>query len=109
VPTKGTLKTYGLTVKEWGTILQSQGGVCAICKKLPFNGRLCIDHDHAPGWKKMPPEGRKLHIRGLVCFFCNHYYLARALTLARAQAVVTYLERYIAKLETHYGLGRKSS
>lgn len=50
------------------------------------------DHKHVKGWKAMPPEKRKLYVRGILCWFCNHSYLGRSMTLERARNVVKYLE-----------------
>ena len=94
VPSVATLKKYGLSEAEWAEILDRQGAVCAVCKKAPSTGRLCIDHDHAKGWKKMPPEKRKLFVRGLLCWVCNHYYLGRGISITKAENVVLYLKRY---------------
>jgi hypothetical protein len=94
VPSPATLAKYGLSEAEWRSIGERQGWVCAICKKEPTNGRLCIDHEHAKGWKKMPPEQRKLYVRGLLDWFCNHYYVGRGITIPKAQNVVTYLSNY---------------
>jgi hypothetical protein len=55
-PSKATLKKYGLSEDEWQKILTRQNGVCAVCEKVPTTGRLCIDHEHVKGWKKLPPE-----------------------------------------------------
>lgn len=93
-PSKATLKKYGLSQQEWLDLLQQQGGVCAVCKRVPDNGRLCTDHEHVKGWKKLAPEHRKLYVRGQLCFFCNHYYCSRAITVEKAKAVVAYLEAY---------------
>lgn len=93
-PSAKTLAKYGLTASDWDAILERQGGVCAICEMLPKSGRLNVDHDHARGWKKMPPEKRAKHVRGLACFFCNLYYLGRGITAKRAYNVLRYLERY---------------
>lgn len=94
VPTNQTLRRYGLTPAEWAMILLSQGGVCAICRKVPRTGRFNIDHDHVKGWKRMPAHERKLHVRGILCHFCNHYYVGRAITVAKAEAVVEYLRNH---------------
>lgn len=91
VPTLSTLRKYGLTQAEWIVIYRRQGGVCAVCRKLPTNGRLCTDHEHVKGWKKLPAEQRKRYVRGLLCWFCNHYYVSRSITVAKAKAVVEYL------------------
>ncbi len=94
LPSKETLKKYGLTSTEWLEMLAAQGGACAVCGKIPPNGRLCTDHEHVKGWKKMPPEQRKMYVRGMLCFFCNHYYCSRAITVSKAENVLTYLRRY---------------
>lgn len=93
-PSQKTLEKYGLTAQEWLAILEQQGGVCAVCKKAPTTGRLCIDHEHVKGWKKMPPEKRKLFCRGLLCFFCNLHYVGRGITVQRSRNVTEYLLRY---------------
>lgn len=94
VPSAATLKKYGLNEAEWRSILDRQGGVCAICKKEPTKGRLCIDHEHVAGWKKMPDDQRKRYVRGLLCWFCNHYYVGRCITIEKAANVVAYLTEY---------------
>lgn len=55
----GIKKKYGITQREYESILESQGGSCAICGK---NGgrRLDVDHHHESG-----------KIRGLLCIPCN--------------------------------------
>lgn len=93
-PSLATLKKYGLSESEWRALLDKQGGVCAVCKIEPSKGRLCIDHEHVKGWKKMPPEKRKLYVRGLLCWVCNHYYLGRGISIQKAQNVVLFLEDY---------------
>lgn len=62
-----TVAKYGLTPEAYGTMLLSQGGVCAICSgPQTAKGRggaakpLEIDHDHATG-----------EVRGLLCSGCN--------------------------------------
>lgn len=94
VPKDGTLRKYGLTRKEWVAIARRQGWVCFVCRKLPQNGRLCTDHEHVKGWKKMPPDERKRHVRGLLCFWCNSAYVGRAITLEKARNVALFLEQH---------------
>lgn len=57
-------KKYGITHAEFLSLLESQGGVCAICK-LPALGRggrnaFCVDHCHKTG-----------SVRGILCSNCN--------------------------------------
>lgn len=93
-PKLATLRRYGLTIEEWREILARQGNVCAVCRKMPPSGRLCVDHEHVPRWKKMPPEDRKRRVRGILCWTCNHYYVGRGITIQKAENVVDYLRRY---------------
>jgi Recombination endonuclease VII len=97
VPSAATLKKYGLTAEEWLKILADQNNVCFICQKYPSTGRLCVDHYHVPKWKSLPPEQRKLWIRGILCWFCNHSYVGRAITVQKAERVVQYLKEFEAK------------
>ena len=52
-------KTYGLTETDYKEMLESQGGVCAICN-THYDYHLHVDHDHSTG-----------DIRGLLCKDCN--------------------------------------
>lgn len=55
------IRKYGITLYEYGELLQSQEGVCAGCGQLPNKDiSLAVDHDHVTG-----------HIRGLLCDRCN--------------------------------------
>ena len=67
------MRRFGITLAEYGVILASQGGVCAICGEPPdgprnmrkggrnvFKARLVVDHNHATG-----------RVRGLLCGNCN--------------------------------------
>lgn len=59
-------------------MLQSQGGVCAICLK---EKALVIDHCHAT-----------MKVRGLLCHFCNtRLYLLESDWIKNAEA---YLDRH---------------
>lgn len=53
-------RTYGLAPGEYGRILASQEGRCAICGKRPRTRYLAVDHDHATN-----------RVRGLLCYVCN--------------------------------------
>ena len=53
---------YGITIDEYESILNEQGGVCAICKqKNPTKIReMALDHNHDTG-----------QVRGILCENCN--------------------------------------
>lgn len=54
-------RLYGMTVEKYNSLLESQGGVCAICKDTCSSGRrLGVDHNHDTG-----------EVRGLLCNNCN--------------------------------------
>jgi len=60
-------RKYGITLADYDTLLNKQGGVCAICGKAETHiyksGQikgLAVDHDHKAG-----------KVRGLLCFNCN--------------------------------------
>lgn len=96
-PLPATLRKYGLSLDDWEEILERQGRTCAICEKEPKTGRLVIDHEHVPRWKHMPPEKRRLFVRGAVCWWCNVSFLGRSITVKKARNVVSYLEEYAAR------------
>lgn len=52
------LKKFGLTLEDFETMVESQGGACAICSGIP--DQLCVDHCHDTG-----------KVRGLLCHRCN--------------------------------------
>lgn len=49
---------YGITLEQFEAILESQGGVCAVCKQ--GDKVFCVDHNH-----------KTLKIRGIICLNCN--------------------------------------
>lgn len=56
-------RLYGITIDEYDTMLESQCGVCAICKQpetIAKRFHLSVDHDHTTG-----------QVRGLLCHSCN--------------------------------------
>lgn len=99
VPTRATLKRYGLSLEEWERIANSQGRVCAICGGLPKSGSgiLHIDHFHLKGWKKLKPNERKKEVRGLCCYRCNSQFLRRGLTAELSMKVSDYLNKFEKK------------
>lgn len=98
IPSKATLRKYGLDSRAWLDLLESQGGVCAICKKVPQTGRFRTDHFHIKGWKKMKPEKRRLYVRGLTCWWCNKSYLGRGITIEKALNMAAYLQAFAVRM-----------
>jgi len=62
-------KTYGITLLEWQEMFRKQYYKCRIC--LTEHPRMCVDHIHIKGFKKMLPEEKKKYVRGILCFMCN--------------------------------------
>lgn len=75
-------RLYGLSRPEFLSMLDKQGGVCAICKKPGWNGKWPhIDHDHATG-----------RVRGILCSKCNPALGMIDDDPAIARAMAIYLE-----------------
>jgi len=58
-------KRYGITANEYDSMIEAQGGVCAICNTNTSGGRgpgsrLAVDHNHETG-----------QVRALLCSMCN--------------------------------------
>src|SRR3954468_21538370 len=94
ITTEASCKKYGLDQQGWLRILRDQGWKCPICDKPSGTGRYVVDHEHVKGFKKMLPEEKALYIRGICCWFCNHAYLGRGITIEKARNVVAYLVAY---------------
>lgn len=90
-PRQQTLKKYGLDKRGWMEILDRQGGVCAICKRVPSSGRFVVDHLHVQGYRRMKPEKKRVFVRGLLCTHCNRFYVAKGITIEKARAILDYL------------------
>lgn len=92
-PRPATLKKYGLSLNEWKNILAEQGYRCPICLNV-----LCkttnIDHFHQKQWSKLPPEKRKLYIRGVTCWYCNKNMLPKGITTLKVRRTLHYLEEF---------------
>ena len=103
IPLPITMRKYGLTADEWVAMADAQGDACAICRLVPTSRRLNIDHAHAKGWAKMPPEQRKLYVRGLACFVCNNRILSKGVTSAKLRAAADYLDAHAAMTPSSRG------
>lgn len=53
-------KKFGISIETYESLLDRQGGVCAICFSPPKKRRLAVDHCHGSGM-----------VRGLLCARCN--------------------------------------
>lgn len=78
---------FGLTSEAYSNLLNSQDGVCAICKRSETNHykgklrRLAIDHDHSDG-----------RVRGLLCSNCNTALGKFEDNIEWLQAAIRYLQ-----------------
>lgn len=70
----------GLSVADYESLLEAQGGVCAICYHPPKVRRLNADHLHATG-----------EVRGLLCHSCNRRLWVGA-NVRWLCAAITYLQ-----------------
>lgn len=56
------MRKFGLTMEQYGAMLEAQGGGCFICGRPPReDSSLHVDHDHLTG-----------RVRGILCFCCNN-------------------------------------
>lgn len=53
-------RKFGITLQDFNEMNERQGGLCAICRRLPGKRSLHVDHDHITG-----------EVRGLLCYNCN--------------------------------------
>lgn len=80
---RAVLKRHGLTPEQHETLLESQSGVCAVCKSCCPSGRsLAVDHCHDTG-----------RVRGLLCIRCNHGLGNFRDNLELLNAAAMYLQR----------------
>jgi hypothetical protein len=84
---------YGLTLAEYGDLLEAQDGRCAICRELPKEEGSSASRHHADRVLNVDHNHETDHVRGLLCAQCN-----RALGLFRddlllLEAAVAYMKR----------------
>lgn len=94
IPTRATLAKYGLSLPAWKRLVRLQDGLCGVCRTIPLSGVLHIDHEHVPGWKRLPERERRKYVRGLLCYPCNKFGVGGVRGLAHAEAISQYLDRY---------------
>lgn len=73
-------RMYGMSLEEFNQRLQSQSGVCAICKREPATA---VDHDHATG-----------KVRSLLCGTCNTGLGHFKDDITLLEAAITYLKEH---------------
>jgi len=91
-PKPATLRKYGMSEEEWQEMWHDQGEICPICGRS--EALMVVDHEHVRGWKKMPPEQRKLYARGIICSWCNMRIVGRGATAKKLINGAHYLLRY---------------
>ncbi len=99
LPAESTLAKYGLDLREWLALLDDADWACPICGREPSTGKYVTDHEHVRGWEGMEDDERKRYVRGVTCWTCNRYLLARDMSLATARRMIAYFERYIERFE----------
>lgn len=90
------MRKYGISIEQYDVMLAAQGGACAICKRLPGDISLHVDHDHSSG-----------AVRGLLCFPCNNAladFREDRLLLSEAAA---YLDSHTASTKDEIALARE--
>lgn len=94
-PLSRTLKIYGIDELIWLRLIASQDWKCAVCNKSKATWN--TDHEHVPGWKKLPPEERARYVRGILCWHCNRHVVNSNLSAADGHRLAAYLDRYEAR------------
>lgn len=82
-------KTFGIDLRQYGEMMVSQGGKCAICKMAENGTRLgkrlalAVDHNHTTG-----------DVRGLLCRNCNTLIGHAKEDRDRLRSAIAYLDKY---------------
>jgi hypothetical protein len=84
------VRRMSITANEYDAMLETQGGVCAICARPPLGKSLGVDHDHAccPGAGSC---GKC--IRGLLCDDCNNGIGRFSDDIDRLKRAIDYLSK----------------
>ena len=88
-----SLKRHQMTSSEYQKLLDSQNGLCAICKVEIQGGRgLFVDHDHS--CCKSGMTSCKKCNRGLLCLKCNVLIGMVGDSVSTLRSMLSYLENY---------------
>ena len=91
------IRSYGISVEDYESMHEEQGGTCWICRGTNDEMALCIDHDHETNL-----------VRGLLCNLCNRSLglmnddvdrLRRAVLYLESQPIHNAIKQIIAKKE----------
>ncbi|MBX3327524.1 MAG: endonuclease VII domain-containing protein [Nitrospira sp.] len=77
-------RQYGITLRQYRTLLDHQGCACRICGKPEddtYGKWLAVDHDHQHG-----------HVRGLLCNGCNSVLGHAGDSIETLQRAIDYLK-----------------
>lgn len=100
---RGMIKhRYKMTLEQYDSLLEDQGGVCAICGTPPIGLRLSVDHDHS-----CCPSRTSCGdcIRGLICQRCNAtlgYVESNKLLSLIVEYVDKHHRKYWDKMESRF-------
>lgn len=79
--------TYGLSLSDYNTMLETQNYVCKICQQpqqeVSSAKRLVVDHCHQTG-----------KVRGLLCSFCNSMLGYSKESTSTLEKAVRYLDNF---------------
>lgn len=91
---------HGLTMREIGALLHSQGNACRICGTTAFGySGPVVDHDHALAASHPHPvtRGCRSCVRGMLCDPCNRGLGDFRDDPARMRRAAEYLEAWAAR------------
>lgn len=95
IPSKQTLKKYGLSEDDWKDLYNKYDGCCHLCFEKFGEKRIYIDHEHVDNYKNLTQEERKKKVRGLLNYQCNFILLQKSNdNLDKLRKAVAYLEKY---------------
>lgn len=74
-------RTFGITLEEYGRMLEAQGGVCAVCREPPRPSEsFHVDH-----------RDERCGVRGILCVRCNNALGQLREDISIAERAVDYL------------------